>query len=84
MEYDKDKVDEMTLALLYLVMSKTRDGGRAGKGFDLQALARLHQKGWIREPRIRDMAVEVTAEGVRKAEDLFKKHFQSQCRQEHS
>ena len=34
MEYDKDKIDEMTMALLYLVM--WQDGGydRAWKGFN--------------------------------------------------
>lgn len=76
MEYDKDKVDEMTLALLYLVMSKDRDGGRAWKGFELQTLTRLHRKGWIAEPKIKDPSLAVTAAGVKKAETLFKKHFQ--------
>ena len=76
MEYDKDKVDEMTLALLYLGMSRTPKGGRAGKGFDLQALARLHQKGWIAEPKLKDMSVEVTTEGLKQAEELFRRHFQ--------
>jgi hypothetical protein len=31
MEYDKDKVDDMVLALLYLTI---HDGGRAWKGHD--------------------------------------------------
>ena len=35
MEYDKDKVDEITLALLYLVMhDESEHGARAWKGFD--------------------------------------------------
>ena len=75
MEYDREKVDEATLALLVLGLSRTKDGGRAWKGFDLQALTRLHQKGWIAEPKIKDISVEVTAEGVKKAEELFRKHF---------
>ena len=77
MEYDKDKMDEVTLALLYFGMSRTREGGRAWKGFDLQALARLHQKGWIAEPKVKDISVAVTAEGVKKAEELFRKYFQA-------
>jgi hypothetical protein len=77
MEYDKDKVDEATLALLYLGMSRTPGGGRAWKGFDLQTLARLHQKGWIGEPKIKDISVAVTADGVKKAEELVKNYFQS-------
>jgi hypothetical protein len=48
MEYDKDKVDEMTLALMYLVMSREREGGRAWKGIDWQTMDRLRQKGWKR------------------------------------
>jgi len=35
MEYDKDKVDEMTLALLYLTTFNDKYGLRAWKGFCL-------------------------------------------------
>ena len=76
MEYDPDKIDEATLALLYLGMTRTPGGGRAWKGFDLPTLARLHQKGWIAEPKIKDLSVAVTAAGVKKAAELFQKHFQ--------
>lgn len=76
MDYDKDRVDEATLALLFLGMSRMADGGRASKGFDLQTLARLHRKGWIAEPKIKDMSIIVTADGVRQAEALFRKYFQ--------
>lgn len=76
MEYDQDKIDEATLALLYLGMSRTPGGGKAWKGFDLQTLARLHQKGWIAEPKAKDLCVAVTEDGVKKAEALFKKIFQ--------
>ncbi len=71
MDYDKDKVDEMTLALLYLVMS----GGRAWKGFDWETMNRLHEKGWITNPRCRAKSVGVTEEGEKKAAELFRKHF---------
>lgn len=74
MDYDKDKVDELTLALMYLGMSRTAHGGRAGKGFDLQALARMHRKGWIDEPRPKDLSVGVTEEGMKQAEALFRKY----------
>lgn len=76
MEYDQDKVDELTLALLYLGMSRTPFGGRAAKGFDLQALARLHDKGWLEPPKLKEMSVGITPEGLRKAEELFRTHFQ--------
>ncbi len=77
MDCDKDKIDEVTLALLFLGMSRTPAGGRAWKGFDLQTLVRLHQKGWIAEPKMKDPTVAVTADGVKKAEELFQKYFQT-------
>jgi len=47
MEYDKDKVDEMVLALLFLTL---HDGYRAWKGHDWSAINRLHKKGMIANP----------------------------------
>ncbi|MBU0678928.1 MAG: hypothetical protein KJ626_12520 [Verrucomicrobia bacterium] len=75
MEYDKDKIDEMTLALMYLVMSKKGEGGQAWKVFDLQTLNRLCQKGWISGIKSKSATVDVTAEGFEKAEALFRTHF---------
>ena len=76
MNYDKDKVDDMTMALLFLVMSRTQNGGRAMKGLDLATLERLHQKGWIAEPKVKDMALAVTPEGLKKSEELFRTYFE--------
>ena len=42
MDYDRDKVDEMVLALLWLTPA---GDGRAWKGHDWDALDRLHAKG---------------------------------------
>lgn len=36
----------------------------------------INQKGWIAEPKIKDLSVAVTAAGVKKAAELFQKHFQ--------
>ena len=44
---NKDKIDDATLALLYLTL---HDGDRAWKGFDWDALDRLHAKGMIGRP----------------------------------
>jgi hypothetical protein len=62
MKYDQDKVDEMTLALLYLVSTKLQDGvgARAWKGFDGETIHRLHQKGWIEEPKSKSISLVVT------------------------
>lgn len=50
MEYDKEKVDELTLALLYLVMFDEQHGSFAWKGFDWETMNRLHEKGYISNP----------------------------------
>jgi hypothetical protein len=78
MDYDKDKVDEMTLALMYLVMSRDRgqDTGKAWMAFDRNTLNRLHQKGLIADPQTKGPTVGVSAEGVKMAEEMFRKYFQ--------
>jgi hypothetical protein len=73
MEYDKDKVDEMVLALLFLTM---HDGGtRAWKGMDWDAMNRLHDKGYIGNPKTKAKSVPLSEKGAALSEELFKKHF---------
>jgi hypothetical protein len=75
MSYNKDKVDEMTLALLHLVMTREKTGTRAWKGFDWETMDRLSEKGYISDPKSKSKSVAVSEEGVRLAKELFKKHF---------
>ncbi len=77
MEYNKDKVDEYTLALLYLVTHEIHEGigARAWKGFDWATLNRLHEKGYISNPVGKAKSVSMDEEGYKKAEELFKKFF---------
>lgn len=76
MEYDKDKVDEMVLALLFLTtFDEGQYGARAWKGHDWDALDRLHAKGYISDPKGRAKSVVVTEEGLRRSRELFAKHF---------
>jgi predicted transcriptional regulator len=73
MRYDRDKVDEMVLALLYLT---THDKGtRAWKGMDWDAMDRLHDKGFIGNPKTKAKSVTLTEKGQRLSEEFFKKHF---------
>jgi Domain of unknown function (DUF6429) len=72
MDYDKDKVDEMVLALLYLTL---HDGYRAWKGHDWEAMNRLHEKGMIEDPVNKNKSVGLTEEGLRRSRELFIKHF---------
>jgi hypothetical protein len=74
MEYDKDKVDECVLALLFLTL---HDGCRAWKGHDWNALGRLHEKGMIDDPVGKTKSVALTEEGLAKCRELFAKHFGS-------
>ncbi len=75
MKYDEDKVDEATLALLWLVMEKDEYGSRAWKSFDWDTMNRLHDKGFISDPKSKAKSVAVTDEGEKLAEELFGKMF---------
>jgi len=77
MKYDEDKVDELTLALLYLVSHDREEGygARAWKGFDGDTLNRLHEKGLISNPIGKAKSVGMTEEGFLKSKELFEKHF---------
>ena len=76
MEYDKDKVDEVTLALLSLVIhEETEFGARAWKGFDWDTMERLHEKGWISNPVGKAKSVVLPSESVPRARELLVQHF---------
>ena len=77
MDYDKDKVDELTLALLFLVTHDRQEGfgARAWKGFDLDTMDRLYGKGFIANPASKAKSVAMTEDGFKKSEELFRKHF---------
>jgi hypothetical protein len=74
-ELDTEKIDDAVLALLYLGL---HDGARAWKGFDWDAMNRLHEKGCITDPRGKAKSVVITEEGLKRAErllnELFAKH----------
>jgi hypothetical protein len=77
MDYNKDKVDELTLALLFLVAHDRQEGlgARAWKGFDWDTMDRLYGKGFITNPASKAKSVAMTEEGFKKSEELFRKHF---------
>ena len=72
MEIDTEKVDEAILALLYLGL---HEGQRAWKGFDWDAMARLHAKGLISDPVGKSKSVVFTEAGRRESERLFRERF---------
>lgn len=75
MDYDKAKVDEATLALMYLVSFEEDGVKRAWKGFDWDTLDRLHERGWISDPKSKARSVSMSDEGFQRAkalcDDLF-------------
>ena len=77
LKYNQDKVDEMTLALLYLVTTDRKEGfgARAGKGFSWDTLNRLHMRGWIDDPRGKALSLYLTEIGFEKSKQLFLEHF---------
>jgi hypothetical protein len=72
MEIDRDKIDEAVLALLWLTLHDER---RAWKGFDWDALERLHARGLIADPVNKAKSVILTDEGLRQSEELFRALF---------
>lgn len=71
-EIDADRIDQTVLALLWLGL---HDGCRAWKGFDWNAMNRLHEKGMISDPVSKAKSVVFTEEGEREAERLFYEMF---------
>jgi hypothetical protein len=72
MELDLRAIDESVLALLYLTL---HERVRAWKGYDWEALDRLHAQGFIDNPVNKSKAVVFTEEGLQKAKQLFTERF---------
>jgi hypothetical protein len=71
-ELDEDKIDRAVLALLYLGL---HDDERAWKGFDWDAMNRLHEKGLISDPVGKAKSVVFTDEGLLQARKLLEELF---------
>ena len=75
MALDTDRIDDVVLALLYLGL---HDHYRAWKGFDWDAMDRLHRKGMIANPIGKAKSVVFTDDGLRRSQELFEKMFTKQ------
>lgn len=77
MEFDNDKIDEDVLALLYLTAFKQEKDPewRAWKGHDWEVLNRLHEAGYISDPKSKAKSVALTNEGHAKARRLFEAKY---------
>jgi hypothetical protein len=72
MELDTNKIDDAILALLSLGL---HDGARAWKGFDWDAMNRLHEQGYISDPRGKAKSVVFTRDGLERAKRLLEQLF---------
>jgi len=75
MEFDHDKVDEVTLALLWLTHFKEGGGMRAWKGHDFATMDRLYERDYISDPKGKTKSVALTEAGEKRSKELFTKHF---------
>ena len=67
-DYDREKVEETVLALLWLTLDGDR---RAWKSHDWGVLDRLHERGYISDPKSKAKSVLLTEDGERRARELF-------------
>ena len=75
MEYNKDKVDEMVLALLYLTSSHDQFGTRAWKGIDIVVMDRLYKKGYVGDPQSKLPTLTLSETGAKLSKELFFNYF---------
>ncbi len=75
MEIDYDKIDDCTLALLHLVSFQDGFVARAWKSFDWDTMNRLHEKGYISDPKSKSKSVVLSEEGLSRAKELLEKLF---------
>jgi hypothetical protein len=61
--------------VLALLLLGIHDGARVWKGFDWDSLNRLHEKGFISDPRGKAKSVVLTEDGLRRAENLIEELF---------
>ena len=71
-DLDWVKIEEAALALLSLT---SHDEGRVWKSIDWDVMDRLHERGWIADPRGKAKSVWMTPKGQELAEQFLEKHF---------
>jgi mRNA-degrading endonuclease toxin of MazEF toxin-antitoxin module len=70
-----EEIDEAVLALLYLNAFEDHGQVRSWKTFDWDAMDRLHERGFIGDPKSKAKSVPLTAEGIAAAEESFRRRF---------
>jgi hypothetical protein len=74
-EYDLGKVDEITLALLWLTSFKNADGVTSLEGPRPANDGSTLPKGYLSDPKSKAKSVVLSEEGEKRSRELFAKHF---------
>jgi hypothetical protein len=76
MEYDDEKIADAVLALLTLTMhDESEFGCRAWKSHDWSIMDRLHERGFIDDPKNKNKSVWLTRAGMQRSRELFHELF---------
>lgn len=73
----EDKIDDVVLALLQLTAHGEENALRAWKGQSWEVMDRLHQKGWISDPKGKAKSVRFTEEGWMRSQLLYNLLFET-------
>ena len=74
-DLNEAKLEEVALALLALTKHPRNHGFAAWKGLDWDLTDRLHDRGWIGDPKGKSKSIVFTDEGARLADEFLLKHF---------
>lgn len=72
MHYDPERAEDLVLALMYLTL---HDEVRTWKSFDWDVMNRLHEKGFISDPKSRAKSVILYEEGMARSRAMFQKYL---------
>lgn len=72
MEYDLDRAEDLVLALMYLTLHAEV---RTWKSYDWDIMNRLHEKGFISDPKSRAKSVLLSEEGMARSQAMFEKYL---------
>ena len=79
MDFDRERAEEVVMALLFLTSFEERGVVRAWKSHDWDLLDGLHRRGWIQDPKSKARSVVLTEEGKARARELFDRYFESRA-----
>ncbi|VVP24325.1 IS66 family transposase ISPpu13 [Pseudomonas fluorescens] len=72
MEYDDKLIEEAVLALL---ATFSFDDGNTWKGYDFEAMNRLHEQGFISNPVNKNKSIWLTTEGLERGRQIADRLF---------